>query len=561
MRNAECTPLSPEEEKELFTAFPQYLSTEEESLARKFFEPYVFFEAVDRNTRRCVCTSCMEGFLTDKAIRPDFFRVRHKGVCECPNCGQQATLLAMGRYTNFQGLCSGERAVQIRAHKDWLLVQAGYVFRCFDREDLGGDIEFKPFRRYAFSPGRRAGWKSRPYSWFFGKEWRTDELWERMERIQAPFQNRAYERDAAYWPMGVENIAGSSLRYCQYAEWFNQEYSALVGDLDFDLEPFRIAHLTRYLAEYTRHPQIEFLVKLEFYQVVSDLVLNGKPHRSILNWDAGNPADFFRMSKADFRLFKGSPVNFEELKNFHGLRRKNLAGSLEEFFRLREELGNGFRPALRGAELAGVSLGWAARYLRSFSAIGTAVAAQLWADYLNAAAKLRYDLSRDDVRMPKDLAERHDHATAAVLIEADEAAAKRYRVRLRQLTEQFSFSAQGLCVVIPNGVQDIVREGRILSHCVGGYADRHMDGRVTILFLRKESAPSVPYVTIEMSTENNCRDLKIRQIHGYRNERDGTASPLNAHADFLKLWLDWVHAGSPRDCDGQPVIAEETPAA
>ena len=560
MRNAECTPITPEEGKNLFAAFPRYLRDEEEALARKFFEQYVFFETVDRNTRWCVCTGCMEGFLTDKAIRPDFFKVKHRGACECPNCGERATLLAMGKYTNFQELRTRVRAVQVSTCKDWLLVQAGYVSRSFRHDDLGGDIEFEPFRRYAFAPGRRVGWKTKTYSWF-GREWYPDGLWERMERIQAPFQNKAYERDAAYWPLGLENIAGSSMRYCQYSKWFDQEYGGLADGPDFDMAPFRIAHLTRYLAEYTRHPQIEFLVKLEFYQVVSDLVLNGKPHRSILNWDAGNPADFFRMSKADFRLFKGSPVNFEELKNFHDLRRKNLAGSLEEFFRLREELGNGFRTALRGAELAGVSLGWAARYLRSFSAIGTAVAAQLWADYLNAAAKLRYDLSRDAVRMPKDLAERHDHATAAVLIEADEAAAKRYRVRLRQLTEQFSFSAQGLCVVIPNGVQDIVREGRILSHCVGGYADRHMDGRATILFLRKESAPSVPYVTIEMSTENNCRDLKIRQIHGYRNERDGTASPLNAHADFLKLWLDWVHAGSPRDRDGQPVIAEETPTA
>ena len=116
MRNAECTPLSPEEEKELLAAFPRYLGDEEEALARKFFEQYVFFEAVDRNTRWCVCTSCMEGFLTDRAIRPDFFRVKHRGVCECPNCGQQATLLAIGKYTNFQELHSRERAVQISAY-------------------------------------------------------------------------------------------------------------------------------------------------------------------------------------------------------------------------------------------------------------------------------------------------------------------------------------------------------------------------------------------------------------------------------------------------------------
>ena len=85
----------------------------------------------------------------DKEIRPDFFKIKHNGVCECPNCGQRAELLAMGKYTNFENLRSRERAVQVRAYKDWLLVQAGYVFRQFDHEDMGGYINFEPFRMYA----------------------------------------------------------------------------------------------------------------------------------------------------------------------------------------------------------------------------------------------------------------------------------------------------------------------------------------------------------------------------------------------------------------------------
>lgn len=118
MRNAECSPLTPEEEKELFAAFPTFLSDEEETLARRFFEQFVFFRTVGKNVRRCVCTSCMEGFYVDKAIYPDFFRLKHKHICECPNCGQRATLLAMGKYTNFDSLRSHERAVQISAYKD-----------------------------------------------------------------------------------------------------------------------------------------------------------------------------------------------------------------------------------------------------------------------------------------------------------------------------------------------------------------------------------------------------------------------------------------------------------
>lgn len=573
MKNAECTPLSPEEERELLSAFPQYLSEQDEALARRFFPQIVFFRALGRSARRCVCTSCLEGFTVDKAIRPDFFRLKHKSACECPNCGQRAELLAMGKYPNYASLFSRERAVQISVYKDWLLVQAGYVTRWFDHEDLGGYVSFEPFRRYAFAwaerssagpvvgprgpmtapGGRRAAWACRTVSWF-GREWGTDGPWVSMKTVGEPFQSRPYEREAAYWLIGAEAVGASSLRYCQYGAWFDGEYGGSIGGLDWEAEPFRVAYLVRYLAEYTRRPQMELLVKLGYRQVVSDLVIQGKPHGDILDWNARDPAAFFRLTKRDFRLFRSGAGGFEDLKAFRSLHRAGLVRDLRAFAEEKARWGEDYEPVCKGARLAKVALGRAARYLQGFD--GTpGVTAQLWADYLEAAVKLQYDLSRDDVRLPRDLAERHDQATAAVMVEEDEKAVRRYRARYGRLMEQFAFSADGLCVVAPKGVRDIVREGRILCHCVGGYADRHVDGRVTILFLRKEAAPGVPYVTIELSTENNCAELHIRQIHGYRNDLP-RASPWQVHAGFLEKWLAWVHAGSPRDGEGRPVIRE-----
>ncbi len=216
-------------------------------------------------------------------------------------------------------------------------------------------------------------------------------------------------------------------------------------------------------------------------------------------------------------------------------------------------LGDAFLLVRKGARLAGVKLDRAVQYIRSFEE-GTDVMAQIWVDYLEAASKLKYDLSRDDVRLPTELMDRHDKAAAAIGIIEDEKKVKRYLARRVKLEKQFAFSADGLSIVVPGGVQDIVREGRILKHCVGGYADRHVDGKTTILFLRKDSAPSVPYVTIEISVENNCKNLRIVQIHGYQNERDGRASPEKKHAAFLGKWMAWVHAGSPRDEEGQPSV-------
>ena len=43
MKNPECTELTPEEETKLMQMFSAYLAEEDEDLARKFFQPVVFF--------------------------------------------------------------------------------------------------------------------------------------------------------------------------------------------------------------------------------------------------------------------------------------------------------------------------------------------------------------------------------------------------------------------------------------------------------------------------------------------------------------------------------------
>ncbi len=556
MKNPECTELTPEEETKLMQMFPAYLAEEDEDLARKFFQPVVFFRQCedDRRARRCVCTSCMEVFFAHKETSPEFFRAVHGKRCLCPNCGQQSTLAAMGKFDNFSSLTSRERAVQLKAHGNWLLVQAGWITRTFDREDLGGYLDFEPFRRYAFAPGLRMMWSRRTVSWF--GERRTDGPWTREDSVREPFQPRPYETAAAYIPLGIGMLPLSSLRWCQYDRWFDDAFGSFVGGLDWETEPFRVAHLVRYLAEYTRRPQMEFLAKLGHFDVLKDLILRKKPNDNLVNWEAKSPPDFFRMSKQEYRIFSESGLSAADLKIFRKLRKSGVG--MEQFVLARETFGLELDNVLRRCAELGVGLGKAVRYLER-QGDGAAMA-RLWRDYLDAARKLDYDLSRPDVAMPKDLFARHDAAVAAVKTSTEMMSAKKYAARFRQLTEQFAFELDGLCVRAPQSVQEIVAEGRTLRHCVGGYAARHAEGKVTILFLRKMKNPEAPYVTIELTAEQNPKKLRIVQIHGFCNDRDVQTPPYLRHKDFLEIWLNWVHSGSPRREDGVPDIPETAEA-
>lgn len=95
-----------------------------------------------------------------------------------------------------------------------------------------------------------------------------------------------------------------------------------------------------------------------------------------------------------------------------------------------------------------------------------------------------------------------------------------------KLQQKYAFTMNDLTIVVPQTMQDIVTEGKVLSLCVGGYAERHVNGKLAILFIRKEDAPDVPYVTMEV------QGTRVVQVHGYKNDR---YEPLAKNVlDFVK---------------------------
>ena len=85
-------------------------------------------------------------------------------------------------------------------------------------------------------------------------------------------------------------------------------------------------------------------------------------------------------------------------------------------------------------------------------------------------------------------------------------------------------SSGTLTVRVPVDGNDIIAEGAKLSHCVGGYAAKHANGRTTILFIRKKTDPDTPYFTLEIDVETG----KIRQCYGYKNRESYTTTPTVA---------------------------------
>lgn len=576
MKNPKCN-LPPEEREDIFGHFRGSFTAAEEDAARTLFPQYLFFQNAyddngldvyeDRSTRICFCTSCRQSFT---AVRGNWARGKlHNEPCNCPNCGARVEGKAVGKYQyHMPSLTSWiKTAVAYAAPDGGMLIEAGDCRRRFSWDDLAGEIDWYPTKRYYF----RAAKKGEPglvQMWYESivyacSGWEGAETaWITRTGISEPFAPNVMGY-ADYW--GDYNVIGlgdaleeSDFKYCQIEDFYRYEYAAELA------EGASCRWIIKYLAWYALMPQLEFAVKLGFGEAVRELIENGKKNAQLLDWNASTPPAFLRMDKQEARIFLQAEMTFADLKTW----RETAKGkSFATFLTLADMVGGSgnLRAVSACAKDTGLDLGKAARYIArlippcSQYAPPTSRIIQTWKDYLDMANRLNYDLKEPTVLMPKDLQQRHD--TAAELLNElgrlDEM--KRYKARRKKLEKKYSFAMDELRIVIPNSAEEIIQEGKTLHHCVGGYAARHIDGKTTILFLRKRRTPGRSFLTIEMVTEKGKE--KIRQIHGYRNEgyafgQREKVSPRERFAWFLDPWLEWVNSGSKRDKQGQPILPE-----
>ena len=480
---------------------------------------------------------------------------------ECPFCGKPAIVKEL-RYTGKrENLSSYRRAVVLRWYRGALWARAYDCGKHYTAGyDLAGDPTYKLVGVYRFRPGlaeaATRGWYGN--SPFGHIEKQDGPLTKGRWNIHAPFSANA-DYGIGYDVIGLDEVQESPFRYCCAA--------------DFNLSGSRLLEFLTACCFYPR--QIEMLMKAGMKDVVTDLVDRGVKHASVINWDEPNPAKAFGINRQDMKAFLDTNRDIRILELY-----KRLKGhaSLAE---CAEWIGRGvnIKATLRVAKKWNLPPEKLIRYLHSnvgcarFGGMSSMDAAlRYWEDYLTAAEAMGYQLHRENVLLPKALGAAHDSATAKhqnkmererkeAQAEKDRLAALSYEERRVELEKKYSFAMDGYLIRVPTNKDEVLSEGRILQHCVGGYADRHMNGTLTILFMREAKKPGVPWLTIEMSGN------KLVQIHGFKNEGIHTTKgrfapdPREVYREFLDTWLDWLKKGSKRDKQGNPKLPRKKGAA
>ena len=84
--------------------------------------------------------------------------------------------------------------------------------------------------------------------------------------------------------------------------------------------------------------------------------------------------------------------------------------------------------------------------------------------------------------------------------------------------------------------EDLMREGRILHHCVGAssrYMEKMAEGKSWILFLRKQDSPEEPYYTLEIDMKTD-EILQWYSEYDRKPDREKIQKVLNKYKKSLK---------------------------
>lgn len=461
MKSPEFQELTEQEIKDIDGLFPQYL----------------FYTAFPNGDREYRCTRCRSTTVQSRIRRTStpedrkLMNAYHGDVTRCPICGAVTTVKSLGKSKLRKNLWHREKVVVIHA------INPEHVeARCYFAER---DYEYNPTpqteiiekSRYLLTPGNAVRFFAANYN----------EVFYSTNKIGEPFTSTAMFGgvDEGYSVFGLKSLQDTFLKYNQLDSFKSYDAQYYAGCVYH-------APIMTYLSYFAIYQQLEMLQKLKHYDVVRALVNEGKKSFPYVNWKAKSIADFFKMDKQGYKSFKENGGTLTLLHIAHKLR--NGKERLD-FVKAKEHLDYfgseyNFDCFANNLNNFGISFSDGYKYVNQKKR-----KYHEYTDYLRMANTLGYDLKVHNVAFPKNLKKAHDDAAMAeramleekrnARLKKQEAAAQKY---LKRYEKQYGFTDGTFSIIIPRTVKEIVDEGKAMKHCVGGYAGRHMEGTLAILF-------------------------------------------------------------------------------
>lgn len=465
------------------------------------------------------CSHCRKEY-------PLIYAPEHKEKgCHCPQCRSMATAYSRGR--------SRKKLV------DWchyaVLGTDGedVFFRFFAVErDYSGEPEYVKTRfdeveRFYFTRGVAV--KFTRYDSYFGTK-RLYRNWLVRHKINEDIETYSLH------PYPEDSLKGTCLAHCHMDDYMAQTKKREDATL-----------LMQYLDCYVKTPAMEHLLDAGLYKLVRERVRHINGLYRMINWEASRPRDMLGVSQPELEQIATLQLDGVQIRTYkrlkpYGVRLTQEDKGLIELFSQFRFTGN--LEVFDAAHQLGMKE--ALRYLRyqhrkAYEGVSFSTIWVRFKDYHGMCEKLGYDLDDSYYRFPPDLKKAHDAAAKIVTEMAEIEAQKRQAEEQRQWEQQYEdlsglIYSDGTLIIRPVASRaELIEEGKILQHCVAGYADRVLRGETLIFLIRRADQPDEPYYTL--NTEPMPK-LQFKQCHGFKNDENqpGRIRPQSIQ-DFEAKWF------------------------
>lgn len=434
--------------------------------------------------------------------------------CFCPECGANLEVAYVGRL---------RRHPIVSIKYPWEIVRkdGNIIFLCWAVfHEIGDDydsIEVQKRNAYLldtagkwhrFTAMERSGWSMMSKMEYIG-------TWYKKERFDVPDGNVGY-----MLPHEQNVYEGTLLENAKV-----EKLEALGMGAD----------LLHYARIYMRHKAAENIT-MHSPHLMAAMVWwsKGVTGLDYLNWKAVKPHEILRVTKPEYKaLCKLAGEDAKKVaSSLYVVNACELWGTPRDYAKTLGEVGAGFafsqkkNKALRQFGLVTI---W--NYILKQQKGDRYSAVSLCVDYWEDLPRIGADLSDRAVMFPADVKRAHARVIEAIKYEENKELQEKF-AKVREKLEPLKWEHNGLLIMPAESESQLIAEGKILSHCVGGYGSAHCNGQ-SIFFIRHTEDAAMPFFTLQLDTKTG----RVLQNRGLRN-----CSRTKEVEEFEKAWLEIVVA-------------------
>ena len=494
-------------------------------------------EVRTREAVKVICTVCRAEIVAEKSFDPQRRTVTgfrfigdvvdhwYDELCECPECHAKARAVHVGRFgrDGTYGLdgCWAMTVHNVRGHLALLQWQIE------KRTDKTGNV----FYNYHRNNGtllidgvsvRVCGWTT-----YYGCGRQDLPGWERRTNYTDGYFPWKYNEVIPFDP---ETVWTSDSPHCAL-----EDYIGAFAGTDTEFYP------TAYLRLWTKHPNAENLVRSRHSAILNKILYDcfyvtgyyGQQRgfdyrytRHYIDWKRVRPHEMLGIEKG---LMK--KVDECEAKDLaiDGMCRANGVKPTAAFKKKLEKLESSWKEikTFVGQKHQG--------YKPNLQRLVNYLAAQKenyrMTSYLGDYWRMlhQFDGSMpEELIWPKDLHAEHDRLVMRIKEKEDEKLTAAIAAQAKKNARLvWADPKTGLCIRPAESHSELIKEGKVLHHCVATYAKSVAEGRTCILFVRHANDPEIPFFTLEY------RNGSVSQNLG-----DHNCARTSEVIEFEKRWLE-----------------------